>query len=172
MENRKNCDLNLRGSPPLFWAKSKADVIRELIHSKSNLVECIPLDKTGDYSHTPSDYHLVNCFDESCPCGKYVMCWNCEETKFPLPNEGVEIECNGYEETLSNGNDENPSSKCECEHPDFRGEDKAETCMNAIDTFNDSDYCFVLVELDIENATECHTSASDSQKMSKLAKGS
>jgi hypothetical protein len=136
------------GSLKLYWAKTKDDVIAHLLRTNDTELQSIPLDRDSGYSHTPSDHHLVLCSDESCPCSKYVMCYACKETKEALPKEGIKVKYDGYEEELTTS--ETPAC-CQCETPDFRGLNRIQLICNAIDDYCDSDHCFKLIELAVQD---------------------
>ena len=156
-------DLSL----PLYWAKTKEDVFAHLIRSCSHYLTDIPLSTDSDYYNTPSDFHLFHCKKASCPCSKYAMCSKCQLTREALPKEGVEIECNGYTESLRNGEEE--PDYCRCENPDFRGDDKVRLCEEAIDDVGD--HCFKLIELAVEDPVES-VSDDGTERKAKVAKTS
>lgn len=149
------------GTLSVYWAKSKADVIEHLLRTDDGSLRGIPLSKDSDYINTPSAYHYVMCRDSSCPCDKYVMCWECEATKEPLPAEGVElVSCNGYKEILTTCEEDEPA-KCECQTPMFPS--KVKLCCDAIENYCDSDHCFKLVELAQVNCDPTDSSPKDKE---------
>lgn len=137
------------GSLTLFWAKTKDDVLAHLLRTNHSELSSLPLSQHSDYSHTPSPWHLVLCSDQSCPCSKYVMCWECEETKEALPKGGVTIGHEGDKETLTG----TEGTYCQCETPKFRS--KIQLMQDAIANCEyNSDYCFKLIELAEEEPIE------------------
>jgi hypothetical protein len=145
----KNIDCYLGdGSLKLFWANTKEDVIAHLLRSDDKEVKQFPLSHDRESIYEPSDYHHVMCRDGSCPCSKNVMCWECVNTKEAVPKDGIKVHCNGYEEELSYPD---PPTCCQCETPDFRGLNKVRLVAEAIESYCDSDHCFKLIELDVQD---------------------
>ena len=139
--------------PTLFWAKSREDVVRELIRTKSHLVRVFPLQDWDDHPGVPSEFHCVNCFDDACPCANYFQCHKCEGSKTAIPeDETITIECDGKSQNLQGGGE-----TCSCDKPDFTI-DKAKICCSAVDTYEGSGYCCILLELCLETAMRCSQS--------------
>lgn len=77
-----------------------------------------------------------------------------------MPKGGVEILCCGGEkERLEDAGE----GSCVCDEPYFRGQDKVKLCLEALDDCNDSDYCCLLLDLNIANATKCTADAPKSK---------
>jgi hypothetical protein len=153
------------GSLKLYWARSKDDLIQYLIDTNDPQLEDVPLSRSADYSHTPSDYHLVLCQDDECPCDKYVMCLDCKATKEALPNEDLTINLyNGSKETLKG----DERAACVCSEPKFRT--KLEICRDAIDNYFDSDYCFKMLELDVQDPIRSSMTTDDTKTTPKRPK--